>query len=187
MEQLTRQQFGVLVKAMKAVYAQPTFIPDQDAFNTWYMLLQDIPYPQLNIGVQLHMQSSRFPPTVADLRAAATKITAPGDQNISELEAWAVVRKAICRSGYYSQEEFDKLPPLVQKAVGKHENLREWALMEVETVGSVIQSQFLRSYRQVLQRHTEVSSLSPALQEAMNAAGIEEKTDNRIGYIGDGK
>ncbi len=28
---MEREQFKVLVKAMKAVYAQPTFIPDEDA------------------------------------------------------------------------------------------------------------------------------------------------------------
>lgn len=30
---MTREEFKTLVKGMKAVYAQPTFIPDQDAFN----------------------------------------------------------------------------------------------------------------------------------------------------------
>lgn len=38
---MEREQFKVLVKAMKAVYAQPTFIPDQDAFNVWFALLGD--------------------------------------------------------------------------------------------------------------------------------------------------
>lgn len=38
---MEREQFKVLVKAMKAVYAQPTFIPDQDAFNVWFALLRD--------------------------------------------------------------------------------------------------------------------------------------------------
>lgn len=39
---MEREQFKVLVKAMKAVYAQPTFIPDQDAFNVWFALLGDL-------------------------------------------------------------------------------------------------------------------------------------------------
>lgn len=39
---MEREQFKVLVKAMKAVYAQPTFIPDQDAFNVWFALLGDV-------------------------------------------------------------------------------------------------------------------------------------------------
>ena len=43
---MTREEFKTLVKGMKAVYAQPTFIPDQDAFNVWFELLKDIPYQQ---------------------------------------------------------------------------------------------------------------------------------------------
>ena len=30
---MEREEFKILVKAMKAVYAQPTFIPDKDAFD----------------------------------------------------------------------------------------------------------------------------------------------------------
>ena len=39
---MDREEFKVLVKGMKAVYAQPTFIPDQDAFNMWFALLGDL-------------------------------------------------------------------------------------------------------------------------------------------------
>ena len=39
---MEREEFKILVKAMKAVYAQPTFIPDKDAFDVWYGLLQDV-------------------------------------------------------------------------------------------------------------------------------------------------
>ena len=52
---MEREQFKVLVKAMKAVYAQPTFIPDQDAFNVWFALLGDLPYKQAELAVQKHM------------------------------------------------------------------------------------------------------------------------------------
>lgn len=39
-------------------------------------------------------------------------------KQLNELEAWSLVEKAIRNSIYNSQEEFSKLPPLVQKAVG---------------------------------------------------------------------
>lgn len=65
---MEREQFKVLVKAMKAVYAQPTFIPDQDAFNVWFALLGDLPYKQAELAVQKHMATEKFPPTIADIR-----------------------------------------------------------------------------------------------------------------------
>lgn len=57
---MEREEFKILVKAMKAVYAQPTFIPDKDAFDVWYGLLQDLPYEQANLAIQKYMTSERF-------------------------------------------------------------------------------------------------------------------------------
>ena len=92
---MEREQFKVLVKAMKAVYAQPTFIPDQDAFNVWFALLGDLPYKQAELAVQKHMATEKFPPTIADIREKAEQITSVKETEMSELEAWAIVRKAI--------------------------------------------------------------------------------------------
>ena len=78
---MTRDECKILVKAMKAVYSQATFIPDQDAFNVWYELLKDIPYSRANVAIQKYMASEKFPPTIADIRANATEIIAPIEEN----------------------------------------------------------------------------------------------------------
>ena len=115
---MTREEFKTLVKGMKAVYAQPTFIPDQDAFNVWFELLKDIPYQQANVAIQKYMLTEKFPPTIADIREKATQIVESVDNSMSELEAWSLVRKAVRNSGYHSVEEFEKLPEACQRAVG---------------------------------------------------------------------
>lgn len=137
---MEREQFKVLVKAMKAVYAQPTFIPDQDAFNVWFALLRDLPYKQAELAVQKHMATEKFPPTIADIREKAEQITSVKETEMSELEAWAIVRKAIGRSNYYAEEEFEKLPEACKMAVGNPSNLREWAMMDSDQVGTVEQN-----------------------------------------------
>lgn len=106
---MEREEFKILVKAMKAVYAQPTFIPDKDAFDVWYGLLQDLPYEQANLAIQKYMTSERFPPTIADIRTKATEIIAPAEESMSELQAWGVgtegvkelrlqLRRGICKT-----------------------------------------------------------------------------------------
>lgn len=152
---MEREQFKVLVKAMKAVYAQPTFIPDQDAFNVWFALLGDLPYKQAELAVQKHMATEKFPPTIADIREKAEQITSVKETEMSELEAWAIVRKAIGRSSYYAEEEFEKLPEACKMAVGNPSNLREWAMMDSDQVGTVEQSHFVRNYRTAMQRIKE--------------------------------
>ena len=57
---MEREEFKILVKAMKAVYAQPTFIPDKDAFDVWYGLLQDLPYEQANCVIRNIFGKSQF-------------------------------------------------------------------------------------------------------------------------------
>jgi len=169
MECITVDQFKILVKAMKAVYAQPTFIPDEDAFKVWYNLLRDLDYQVLQNAIQKYMMSKTFPPTIADIRTEAASFRVKQyDESMSELEAWGLVRRSIGRSGYYYDEEYAKLPPLIQKAVGNARNLKEWALMPTDQVDSVIQSHFVRNYRASVQRAHDNEKLSPVLLERLN-------------------
>lgn len=156
---MTREEFAVLVKAMKAVYSSENFIADKDAFNVWYGLLQDLPYEQANLAVQKYMTSERFPPTIADIRTKATEIIAPVEESMSELQAWALVQKAIRNSAYHAEEEFAKLPEACQRAVGTAVNLKEWALMDSDQVATIEQSHFVRNYRASVQKMKEEARL----------------------------
>ena len=70
------------------------------------------------------MATEKFPPTIADIREKAEQITSVKETEMSELEAWAIVRKAIGRSNYYAEEEFEKLPEACKMAVGNPSNLK---------------------------------------------------------------
>lgn len=170
---MERAEFKTLVKGMKAVYAQPTFIPDQDAFNVWYELLKDLPYEQANIAIQKYMLTEKFPPTISDIRTKANEIVAQVEESMSELEAWSLVGKAISNSGYHAQEEFDKLPEACQRAVGNPSNLKEWAMMESEKVATVEQSHFIRNYRVAVQRMKEEAKIPEHIKKVIE--GMREK------------
>ena len=162
---MERDEFKILVKSMKAVYAQPTFLPDQDAFNVWYALLKDLPYELASMAVQKHMLTEKFPPTIADLRAKANEVVERPAEEMSELEAWALVRKAIGNSNYHAEEEFARLPEVCRIAVGSPANLREWAMMDSDQVATVEQSHFIRNYRAAAKRMTEDRKLPQAFRE----------------------
>lgn len=156
---MERDEFKVLVKGMKAVYAQPTFIPDQDAFNVWFGLLGDLPYDVANVAIQKYMISERFPPTIADIRTKATEILSQSDDFIGDMEAWSMVYRAICNSGYHAVEEFEKLPLPVQRAVGSPDNLREWSMADTKIVDSTVQARFLDSYKVIQKRMKEEAQI----------------------------
>lgn len=159
---MTAKEFAILVKTMKAVYADPKFMPDDDAKEVWFEMLRDLPYEAASEALKRYMCSGRFPPTIADIRSKAAQMqeSATG-ADMGGPEAWALAYKATCNSGYNSEEEFAKLPRVIQKAVGRPENLKEWAQMDLETVNSVIMSQFIRAYNAVLAQEREFAKLPP--------------------------
>ena len=97
------------------------------------------------------------------------------------MEAWNQVRKAI--SYYNARENFNKLPELAQQIVGSPNQLKEWAMMKMEDVGTVVQSNFLKAYRAKEKVYQAKLALPPdvkrivaALQKGMTY-GIDGKKD----------
>lgn len=80
------------------------------------------------------------------------------------MEAWALVGRALRDSAYHAQERFDELPPLVKKAVGSPDNLRAWGTAENYSE-NVAQSQFIRSYQDVLKRKKEIAKLPSSVRQ----------------------
>lgn len=175
---MTREEWAVLVKAMKAVYTSPSFLPDQNAFDTWYGLLKDLDYKLLSFGLKKYMQTECKEPTIAALRQCAQSLMLQKEE-LNETEAWEMVRRAIQSSALYAETEFDKLPKIIQKAVSSPAQLREWAVSEnVDgTWWSVVQSNFQRTYRAEVQREQERRKLSPDLLKIIDSVrlgGVEK-------------
>lgn len=88
---------------------------------------------------------SGFSPKIGQIKAKMRELTEP--ETDTEMEAWNLVRKALRNSTYHAEEEFLKLPGVLQRIVGAPEQLKVWAKMPEETVQSVIASNFQRSFR----------------------------------------
>lgn len=117
-----------------------------------------------------------FAPNIGQVRAKMQQLSAPDE--LTENEAWALVSRACCNGIYGYKAEFEKLPPAVKAAVGRPEQLREWAMMDSETVQSVVASNFMRSYRIRAQRIRETEMLPDDVKKfvAELAGRMELKT-----------
>ena len=148
---MTRAETLAVMSILKAAY--PAYYRDmkrQDAeavVNLWAEMLADYPADLVAAAVKTHIASDRkgFPPHIGAIIAAIGEISRPAE--LSEVEAWAMISKAIRNSGYNSEQEFEKLPDRLQRIVGHPAQLREWALMDTSTVQSVVQSNIMRSFR----------------------------------------
>ena len=70
-----------------------------------------------------------------------------------------MVRTAASNSTYHAKEEFEKLPPCVQRAVGSPGTLEKWAKTEQTDLETVVQSNFLRTYATVLAKQKELQKI----------------------------
>lgn len=106
---------------MKAVYTQPTFLPDQDAFNIWFSLLHDLDYMVAQAAVQKYMITQKFPPTIADIREIATKVSV-GEKPLWS-DGWEQVLKNISKYGMCTYDPdrltecMNSFDPLTRQAV----------------------------------------------------------------------
>ena len=127
--------------------------------TTWADMLNEYSYEQVSVALKCYIttDTSGFAPSIGQLIDKLKTVEQP--QELNELQAWGLVRKAINNSGYHSEEEFAKLPPLVQKAVGTPGQLKQWGLSDIESIETVAQSNFMRTYRAVVKREDEVSRM----------------------------
>lgn len=127
--------------------------------TTWADMLNEYSYEQVSVALKCYIttDTSGFSPSIGQLIDKLKTVEQP--QELNELQAWGLVRKAINNSGYHSEEEFAKLPPLVQKAVGTPGQLKQWGMSDIESIETVAQSNFMRTYRAVVKREDEVSRM----------------------------
>lgn len=144
----------------------PNFNPPDKTvtINTWFLLLKDNEYLAIEQALRTYIttDTSGFAPNIGQLLDKLHTIQSP--QELNEMEAWSLVSKAL-RNGYYGAvEEFDKLPPLVQKAVGSPDNLQNWSQTDVKAIETVIQSNFMRSYAAIVKREYEIKKMPADVQ-----------------------
>ena len=174
---MTRDETIKILMVIQAAY--PNYKPQDKtvAVNVWTEMLSDIPYEKISVAVKSYIQTdtSGFAPSVGDVRERVRDIFAKEDE-LNETAAWSLVLKAIRRSTYYSDEEFAKLPPVVQRAVSSPRQLREWATLE-DVDGktlTVIQSNFQRTFRTEQQKEREKQKLSPDVSRLIHEKPIPQ-------------
>lgn len=156
---MTEKEVKQLLAMTQTVY--PNYNPPsrEAAVNAWLMCLSEYDNNVVTAAFKAYAttDTSGFAPSIGQLLDKVHLIQDP--QELNEMEAWSLVSKAL-RNGYYGAvEEFNKLPPLVQKAVGSPDNLRNWSQTDVKAIETVIQSNFMRSYATIVKREYEIKKM----------------------------
>lgn len=150
------------------VDSYPNYKPNDisETVDVWQMMLSDYDYNLVAMALKAYILSdtSGFAPSIGQLVGKIQTLTKP--QELNEMEAWSLVCDALKNCGYNYVEEYEKLPPLVQKAVGLPTQLREWSLTE-NLNKEVIGSNFMRCYRIEVERQNEISKMPKDVREML--------------------
>lgn len=190
---MTREETKKIIRIMCDSYPNYKPMDLSETVDVWTMMLEEYTYEQISIALKAYVLSdtSGFAPSVGQLVAKVQTITQP--QELNEMEAWALVSRAIRNSSYNSESEYAKLPPIVQNAVGMPSQLRQWAIDENYNE-EVVMSQFMRTYRTEVARKTEFQKLPSEAQRLIQntsensyKAQIQAKRDLGIKSFGENK
>ncbi len=175
---MTRDEAKKIVMVVASTY--PNWHPLDMSFtvDAWTSVLESFTYQEISVALKAFIVSdtSGFAPTPGQIIGLLDRVT--NGQELSEMQAWSLVSKAL-RNGYYgAEQEFEKLPLLVQKAVGAPSQLRNWSQTDSDSVENVIQSNFMRTYREELAKSREMRKIPQdicyALEQTKNML-IEDK------------
>lgn len=168
-----------IMSVLKAAY--PNYYKDMrrsdaDAVvSLWVEMFKDDPVEIVAVAVKAHIATDKkgFPPHIGAIKEAIVKLKTSDE--MTELEAWALVNKATKNSTWNAKEEFDKLPPVIQRLVGSPQQLRDWAAMPADTINSVVASNFQRSYKARAANERELMALPQDVRQTMEflAAGMQ--------------
>lgn len=178
----TAKVMAILATAYPQAYANKSKQEKIDIVNLWAMSFADDDADTVTAAVMafINADTKNYMPSIGQIKEKVVKLTQP--PMMTEQEAWSLVYRAICNSGYHAQSEYDALPPLLQRLVGSPRQLYDWGMMPADEVQSVVASNFMRSYRVRAKDWQEYQALPGAIRERLDALadGMKMPEDRQL-------
>lgn len=142
---------------MTATYANLHFSDPELALESWWRILQPDDYTNIMdaFAVYARTDTSGFAPTPGKLHQMISARMNPG---YSSGEITDILTMASRNANYGFQEEFERMPRLLQKAVGSPAVVRSWGCMEPSQLEYVFNN-IVKVYERLLEeeRQTEAA------------------------------
>ena len=183
---MTRDETKELLMTIQALYPNFSVKPEQmtATLNAWHLMLSEYPIEGIKGALQIYVRTNKsgFAPSVSQLIDGLHK---PDEiEQLTEGEAWALVKRAIQDGNYHAVERFNKLPELVQRAVGNANMIQQWAQTDSDEVNTVVSSNFQRTYKALLSKKEFTNKVPPQIANLVK--GITDKVSGER-LIGDNK
>lgn len=163
-----------LIKVSYPMWAKDLKESDAKAMVVlWADMLHEYEYDVVQAALKSFLATSKWPPSIAEIIEKVRYIVTGGQMEISESEAWAMVRKALENGTYGAREEFDKLPSDIQKVLREPATIRNWSQLSPVEVDTVVASNFMRSFKEVRKREKEFWSLPNDIKQLISGTNVK--------------
>jgi hypothetical protein len=182
---MTQEECKDILVMFKACYPNFKLEIGSNDSKFWFANLLDLDFEKAMIAAQQLTKTSKWPPSIAEIRAAYTELLLP--DLVDAEQAWGIVMSAITKYGgiYSSSEAFESLPRQVQEAVKWIGGIK--AICNAENP-EVIRGQFIRTMQAVNTRVTkelalgvklgnQIDNLRLALKRQEETMKLENKPD----------
>ena len=171
---MTKREFQKIADAIRTYYPRENPLPNTEAMELWYREFMEIPYESVVAGLRRHVNTSKWCPTIAELKEAiVTNVAGERDWG----ESWNECLNAISRYGQYREAEaLESMTPITQLVV-KRIGYKELCRSEDITLD---RANFRKIYAQVTDNEYEKAALPTSLQKQIASIGalpmLEEDT-----------
>lgn len=159
---MNKKEFAIWVSALQTYFPRYNLLPNAEAISLWYDELGDIPYELLNTALRKWVNTEKWPPSIAELRALCVEIVQ--GQLPDWGEAWWEVIKAVGRYGIYRPEE--ALASLSPHARAAADRIGWRDICNSENLEAT-RAQFRQVYEICVKRDTEAKQLPASLRETI--------------------
>lgn len=164
---------GILRTAYPRFYSTMAREDAEKTIELWQEMFKDMSPQVVTAAVKSLINSFSYPPTIADVKNEIYKLTS---NEKTAIELWNELKSA-CRSGIYgSQAIFPNLSKEIQLFLKNPMQLKELAVMDSETLNTVVKGQFLKQIEIIQKREKENVMMLPETKNFIKQ--LEDKMKN---------
>lgn len=171
----TLKIFAVLKANYSNFFKNLSRIDAEAQVSLWAEMFADTPYEMVGLAVKTFIATDveGYPPNVGRIKRELMKLTEK--EQMTEQEAVSLILKATRNGLYRAKEEYEKLPPVLQRLVGSPEQIRAWARMPADELQTVVASNLMRSYRAIAKKEEEYQALPSSIKNLLGQVGEQMK------------
>lgn len=156
----TAQILALLHAAYPAFYSKIGKSEIDGIVNLWAEMFAEDDFRVVKYALKhLIAEHTGYPPDIAALKGKIKEIVSAATGKLTHEELWHKLKAAAKNGHYGAEQEFAKLPPVLQRYLGSPSTLRQYAMVDEATFNTVNHGQFLKQIKIIEEREEFAESM----------------------------